>query len=50
MSHSPEHLMVRHLYFDHSYTIEQISKITLIREPLIKQIIEMGDGYEQRFA
>lgn len=43
-------LLVRHLYYDHGYDIKQISLITKLTEPLVKQIIEMSDGYEQRFA
>jgi len=44
------HIMVRHLYYDHSYDIKSISKITGFTEEVVKDIVKDGDGYEQRFA
>ena len=43
-------VMVRHLYYDHSYDIKSIVKVTGLTKEVVKQIIEDGDGYEQRFA
>jgi hypothetical protein len=44
------YVIVRHLYYDHSYDIKSISKITGLTKEVIKDIVKEGDGYEQRFA